>query len=179
MNESEKQFSLTRAASLKGWGVKKATSYQSQRLRTALKIIILSCRVFAASALVMVFTAGCATPYQKTGFAGGFSEKQLRWNEFVVGFGGNGYTTGQRAVDLCLMRCAELALSHGFNYFTITGGRNAVDTSTSVTTGSYTPTGYGGGVWLSTSQQIAKPSTLNRILCFRFAKSPVRYCGNL
>jgi hypothetical protein len=67
--------------------------------------------------LTLILLTGCATQYQKVGATGGFEEKQLSRNEFVVAFSGNGYTTGQRAVDLCMLRCAELALGHGFHYF--------------------------------------------------------------
>src|SRR5216684_2102602 len=137
---------------------------------------ISSSSIAAMSAVVAIFASGCATPYQKTGLTGAYSETELRWNEFVVAFGGNGYTSGQRAVDLCLVRCADLTMSHGFNYFLITGGRNAVDASTSVTSGSYVSTGYGSGVCLSASQQIAKPSTVNRILCFRQKPAGVEGC---
>jgi uncharacterized lipoprotein YajG len=47
--------------------------------------------------------AGCATQYQEVGFTGGFIEKQFSRNEFAVAFSGNGYTTGQRAIDLTLL----------------------------------------------------------------------------
>lgn len=111
--------------------------------------------------------AGCATQYQKVGFTGGFVEKQFSRNEFAIAFSGNGYTTGQRAIDLCMLRCAELTLGHGFHYFILTANNSGYDTSSSVTVGNYVPTGYGGGVFLSTTQTIPKPSAANRILCFR------------
>lgn len=115
----------------------------------------------------LIFLVGCATQYQKESFSGGFSEKQLSRNEFFVDFSGNGYTSGQRAVDLCLLRCAEITLGHGFHYFVLTANSAQYDRSTSVTTGNFIPTGYGGGVFLSSTQVIPKPNTANRIICFR------------
>lgn len=115
----------------------------------------------------LIFLIGCATQYQKVGFTGGFSEKQLSRNEFFVAFSGNGYTSGQRAIDLCMLRCAEIALGHGFHYFVLTANTAEYDRSTAVTTGNFIPTGNGGGVFLSSTQVIPKPNTANRIVCFR------------
>lgn len=115
----------------------------------------------------LIFLIGCATQYQKVGFSGGFSEKQLSRNEFFIAFSGNGYTSGQRAIDLCMLRCAEIALGHGFHYFILAANTAEYDRSTAVTTGNFIPTGYGGGVFLSSTQVIPKPNTSNRIVCFR------------
>ena len=120
-----------------------------------------------ALTLAAALTYGCATPYSHVGLTGGFDERQLSRNEFFVAFSGNGYTTGQRAIDLCLMRCAELTLGHGFRYFQLTANSAGFDTSSSVTVGNFVPTGYGGGVFISNTQTIPKPSASNRILCFR------------
>ena len=118
-------------------------------------------------ALAFVLLTGCATRYQNFSFSGGFVEKQLSRNEFTVLFGGNGYTTGQRAIDLCMLRCAEITLGHGFHYFILTANNAGYDTSTAVTVGNSISTGYGGGVFVATTQVIPKPSASNRILCFR------------
>ena len=120
-----------------------------------------------ASSVILISFGGCATQYQKASLSGGFVEKQKSRNEFSVLFGGNGYTSGQRAIDLCMLRCAELTLGHGFNYFALTTANVEFDKSTAVTTGNFIPTGYGGGVMLSTTQVIPKPLAGNTILCFR------------
>lgn len=112
--------------------------------------------------LALASLLGCATSYQKKGFTGGFKEAVRGRNQFTVGFNGNGYTSTARAADLCLLRCAELTLGHGFSYFVLTDNRDNIDTSTSVTSGT-----YGGGLMFSTTQSIPKPSTVNTILCFR------------
>ncbi|GEM_PF-872096 len=126
--------------------------------------LMTSAVVVCSAALLLT---GCATSYQKEGFSGGFAEKQLSRNEFFVGFSGNGYTSGQRAVDLCMLRCAELCLGHGYRYYVLTANNAEYDRSTAVTTGNFIPTGYGGGVFLSSTQVIPKPNTSNRIVCFR------------
>src|SRR5437764_1386447 len=59
----------------------------------------------------LLFVA-CATPYQRHGFTGGFSESQLDENVFRVNFRGNGYTSPERAADFTLLRSAELARAH-------------------------------------------------------------------
>jgi hypothetical protein len=115
----------------------------------------------------LIILAGCATQYQKAGFSGGFVEKQASRNEFYVNFAGNGYTTGQRAVDLCILRCAEITLAHGFFYFVLADSKTEFDRSTAITTGSFIPTGFGDGLVISTTQVIPKPMASNRILCFR------------
>lgn len=67
-----------------------------------------------------VFLSACATPYQKVGFGGGYSETQLSGNMFNVRFQGNGFTSHERVSDLALLRCAEVCLEHGFGFFVIT-----------------------------------------------------------
>lgn len=69
------------------------------------------------SVLVVVMLAGCATPYQRSGAMGGFSETRLAQDAWTVSFDGNGYTGDERATDFMLLRAAELAILHGFPYF--------------------------------------------------------------
>lgn len=117
--------------------------------------------------LALIILTGCATPYQETGSTGGFTDKQISRNEFIVAFSGNGYTSSQRAVDLCLLRCAEVALGNGFHYFILTAANAGYDTSTAVSVGNYFPTGYGGVGSFSATQTIPKPIAANRMVCFR------------
>ena len=94
--------------------------------------------------------AGCATQYQKQGFAGGFEETQLQPNVYRITFKGNGYTSAERAADFALLRSAELTLQNGYSYFAIVDAREgathgAFTTPTqSYTTGSATANSYGG-----------------------------------
>ena len=134
---------------------------------------------FIFIAIVAIVLLGCATPYQRVGFTGGYSETQLGDNIFQVSFRGNGYTSRERASDFALLRSAELALEHGFRYFVIIESKQEakIETyttpSTSYTTGSAygygnyaygsaTTTTYGGQTYF-----ISKPRATNTILCFK------------
>ncbi len=133
----------------------------------------------AGFVLIAFLLSGCATPYKKVGFMGGYSELQLGENIFQVSFRGNGYTRPQRAADLCLLRSAEIALENGYHYFAIiekidTSKRSTYTTpTTSKTTGSAyisgnsvsgsaTTTTHGGQTY-----NISKPRSNNTILCFK------------
>ena len=75
-----------------------------------------------SSSLLVAFTiltAGCTTPYQKTGATGGYSETRLQENVFTVNFQGNGYTRRERSQDFAMLRCADITLDNGFKFFAI------------------------------------------------------------
>ncbi len=71
------------------------------------------------SAIGILLLVGCSTTYQETGFTGGYSTTQLAENVFQVKFAGNAYTGEERAADFAMLRSAEIALEHGFNFFAI------------------------------------------------------------
>lgn len=133
--------------------------------------------VFLSALLICL--ASCATPYQKTGMSGGYSETQLGENIFRVNFQGNGYTKSERAEDFALLRSAELSLEHGFPYFIIIDSSGDVDYSTyttpvtTQTTGSAYVSGntvYGNARSHTSGGQtfnIRKPSAKNTIVCFK------------
>lgn len=128
--------------------------------------------------LFLVLT-GCATPYQKNGLSGGYSETQLSENVFKVHFRGNGYTRGERAEDFALMRSAEIAIEHGYAYFIIVDSAGDVEHSTYTTpVSSYTTanatavgnTAYGNArtqYYGGQTMHISKPSAKNTIICFK------------
>ena len=131
------------------------------------------------SFLLILVLSACATPYQKVGFGGGFSETQLSENVFRVSFVGNGYSRGERAEDFALLRCAELALEIGFSHFALADSKSATSTSTYTTpTTSYT-TGNayvsGSAVYGNASTNtyggqtmfISKPSATNTVVMFK------------
>jgi hypothetical protein len=68
----------------------------------------------------------------------GFSSTQLDENVFQVSFRGNGYTRHERANDLALRRSAEVALEHGYPFFTIIDGQRYAEHSTWTTPSSST-----------------------------------------
>ena len=71
--------------------------------------------------LTVVVLAGCATPYQRDGGTGGYSEKRLLEYSFRVSFRGNAFTSRQRTSDFCFLRCAEVTLENGYDYFVLVG----------------------------------------------------------
>jgi hypothetical protein len=116
----------------------------------------------------------CATPYQRQGLRGGFTESQLDENVFRVSFHGNGFTSHDRVADFTLLRSAELAREHGYHFFLIVQASDRTSYSTyttpiqSTTTanvtsygGTATTTITGGGTHL-----IAMPGASNTIVCF-------------
>ena len=122
-----------------------------------------------------LFCCSCSTRYQPDGFTGGYEELQLSENMFSVSFRGNGYTRKQKAIDFCLLRCAEISKINGYRYFTIVDQRNdttnhtITSPSSSVTTG--TVNSYGGINAYTTnyggqSYNISKPTTSNTIICY-------------
>lgn len=74
--------------------------------------------------VVLVVGAGCVTPYQRQGFAGGYSEYPLDSRTYVVSFGGNGFTSVQTVRMYLHYRCAELTLETGNDYFEVLGAEN-------------------------------------------------------
>jgi len=116
-----------------------------------------------------LYIGGCATPYQKSGFAGGYDESQLNSNMWMVSVRGNGYTSVQRTIDYTLLRSAEICLEQGYKYFIITSENTDVATSTSVTPkqtsgtvdrdGNVTLTETGGNII-----KHSKPSARNTII---------------
>lgn len=101
----------------------------------------------------VIATFACATPYQPHGMSGGYSETQLGENVFRVSFEGNGYTSAVRTADFALLRSAEVALAHGYDYFIVTGDASAAITS--------------GGSHKGTGMVTSQPSTITTILCFK------------
>lgn len=89
--------------------------------------------------LSIVFFMGCATGYNQTGFKGGYSETQVDVNVYEVTFVGNGYTSIEQASDFNLLRCSELTIANGYNYFVI---RSQGDRSNQV----YMMNNYGGNI---------------------------------
>ncbi len=121
-----------------------------------------------ATAIAM---AACATPYQRQGFRGGFSDYPMDADTYVVTFKGNGYTSRERVQMYLHYRCAELTLDTGHDSFIVIDGQNADHTAqwvtpghaTTTTTGSVTS--YGGTAYGSAqSQTTYTPPTTTTIV---------------
>lgn len=74
-------------------------------------------RFLALSATLAL--AGCATPYQPSGFIGGFNEVQLSQSSYHIEFKGNAYTKPGSARDFAVLRGAELCLQSGYTHYQI------------------------------------------------------------
>ena len=133
---------------------------------------------FSAVIALTLIMASCATPYQSTGFTGGYSDTALAPDVYHVSFRGNGYTSSERAQDFALLHAADMTLSHGFRYFAIVSEANGTRVSSITLPGqSYTSasvTGYGNLAYGTavttytppTSIPIFKPDSGLLIRCF-------------
>lgn len=90
---------------------------------------------------------GCATPYQESGYAGGFEQTRIAEDAYVIRFSGNGFTSGKRAKDFAMLRAAEIGKKLGYSHFVVVGtedlsGIDTVSTgTTSTTAGTVSPYG--------------------------------------
>jgi hypothetical protein len=92
------------------------------------------------ASIILLFISGC-TPYQPSGFLGGYSETQLSPDVFRINFRGNGYTSSERTGDFAMLRASELTIKEGFKYFALINETNTSKTSTYTTSGSAYTTG--------------------------------------
>lgn len=75
---------------------------------------------------ILLFLAGCATPYQKAGFRGGYTETRLASDMYDVHFEGNRYTDALTVKNYLLRRCAELTQTNGYTHFMPVSSDNRV-----------------------------------------------------
>ncbi|MBI5574393.1 MAG: hypothetical protein HY919_07580 [Elusimicrobia bacterium] len=118
---------------------------------------------------------GCATPYKKSGWKGGYTDFKVQDDIFKVGFKGNAKCSLERAEDFCLLRCAEVTIENGYKYFIILDERSGTQTGayTTPATANTHGTSYGGtyqgttNIYGGQTYIYHKPSTRNTIKCFR------------
>jgi hypothetical protein len=70
---------------------------------------------------LLAMIAGCVTPYQPTGTAGGYYHRVLAENNYIVGFSGNGFTDRSTARDFALLRAAEIGKQLGYDHMVVLG----------------------------------------------------------
>lgn len=80
--------------------------------------------------VLMIFICGCATPYQKLGKRGGYSDEKINEHVYRVTFQGNTRTKDELVYKYFLKRSAELTLEKGFNYFIIIDTEDKSKTAT-------------------------------------------------
>lgn len=76
------------------------------------------CLTWLALALALLL-AGCATPYGRSGWTGGYWDKPGPGELIEVGFDGNGLIDVSTVDVYLLYRCAELTRQHGKDYFSM------------------------------------------------------------
>ena len=76
---------------------------------------------FATICLValLFLLGGCATPYQRDGLTGGFTNERTSDTTYRVRFKGNNYTTREKVERSLLYRCAELTEQLGYQHFIV------------------------------------------------------------
>lgn len=78
--------------------------------------------------LVSGVLVGCATPYQPSGFSGGYTEMAYGNDIYFVAFRGNGFTSSETVQGYALRRAAELTINKGYKYFIVINGGTSVST---------------------------------------------------
>ena len=121
--------------------------------------------IFLTIACLLLF--GCASPYQRMSSDGGYYERKINENEYIVGYNGNSFTNYKDVADYAVLRAAEIGEKLGYKYFSIEGQRDASTTivypgdSTSRTTG--TAYSYGN----TTSYNATTNTTSGDVVAFK------------
>jgi hypothetical protein len=105
--------------------------------------------------------ASCATDYQPQNFTGGYSEFKIAPDTATVTFNGNGFTNGERAVQMAILRCADLTLQSGYRYFTPQSASAGFTNSSFSTPGFATTNIYGYGNYATANTFITPLQTYN------------------
>lgn len=84
-------------------------------MHVALAVSARALTMFVLAGLV----AGCASPYSPKGLTGGYTQREVNPNTFTVTFDGNGYASKELVLNYWVNRCAELTISHGYQYFAL------------------------------------------------------------
>jgi hypothetical protein len=112
-------------------------------------------------ALALSISVGCTPAYQTSGFEGEYAQSQLADNAFQVSYRGIEPTPPSQDIDLCLLRCAELADQNGFSYFVV------VDDEQLDLANNADPSSILDNLKPGMSFPMADPSSQNSILCFK------------
>lgn len=71
--------------------------------------------------VITILISSCGSKYGKAYSynSAGYKEKRMSYNMFEVTYNGSFYGDLTKAIDFCLLRCAEITLERGFTYFTV------------------------------------------------------------
>jgi hypothetical protein len=92
-------------------------------------------------AFTVVTLSACATPYQKRGFSGGYTDEYLGNDRWWVAFSANGFTGAHSVAAKWRRRAAEVCKKTGFSWWREVSGK--WDTDTSYLQPTYTTTQIG------------------------------------
>jgi hypothetical protein len=67
--------------------------------------------------IFFVGLTACTTSYGPSGFTGGYEERKVSDDAYIVSFYGNGNTSDQQVWNFWIYRCAELTLQKGYELF--------------------------------------------------------------
>lgn len=77
------------------------------------------------ASMILVAVAGCQTPYQDMGYAGGVAAAPITSDTYRISARGNGYTDPTVIQDYVLLKAAEITLQTGNTHFLIIDDRDA------------------------------------------------------
>jgi len=123
--------------------------------------------------LLISMLGGCAKPLQPDNYEARINSTRLGTDSFIVSY--SGQATGERVVDLALLRSAELSLQNGFNYFIIVKtDESAAIYATAEPAGTTEFTSHNG-----LQLQHSVPGAKNTIVCFKHRPAGFAYVALL
>ena len=115
--------------------------------------------------LGLLFLNSCSTPYQKSGFSGGYKEYFINENTFKIVAKGNAFTSQEKVQLIVLVRASEICKNKGKDIVEVLTANSRMKTSlystpsqgiTTYTPGQQSSTVYSGGSVGSVSKPIAE-----------------------
>ena len=110
--------------------------------------------------LLLLLLKACAKPLQPDNYPELIDSTQLNHNTFQVSYRRNSASVDEKAVDLALLRSAEVALGNGYNYFIIVQGSESDGLPIKADANSYVQ---------------SDPGATNTIVCFKEKPEGVAY----
>jgi hypothetical protein len=115
--------------------------------------------------LMALFLSACATSYQPDGYSGGYRDRQVGDNQYLVSFRGNGFTKQATVEDYAFRRAQEICEQTGFRRFQLLskdGSRK--EEAIGQKTASCTSSGYRTGSYYNTNAECteSEPTTLSK-----------------
>jgi hypothetical protein len=102
--------------------------------------------------LGLLLGLGCVTPYQRTGFTGGYDDTKVREAEHFIEVRGNAFTSKTTLVNYFHRRARELCAQEGFDDYSYSATTEAeVGRTGSTYTANSRTTAYGGVARSSTT----------------------------